>query len=107
MAAMGCVCTRQLLGAMVLLMNSPLVNAFAPTQYRGGVQSRNSNMNELNMSSGDGSEDEWVKGWWCCHLEVHLIHLLLCSISQLQMHLPLQHFLKQEAAAAQENSKKT
>jgi hypothetical protein len=58
---------RQWLATMIYLqmlqqmINSSSVHAFAPPQ----CQSRALRSNELFMSSGDGSDTEWVKGKLC------------------------------------------
>lgn len=57
---------RQWLVTMILILHSLVIDAFAPSQYRNRVVGRSGAGNQ-HMSSGDGSEDEWVKGSFSFH----------------------------------------
>lgn len=52
----------QWLATMILLVHSPISNAFAPSSGCQYLRAIPKGMNQHFMSSGDGSEDAWVKG---------------------------------------------
>jgi hypothetical protein len=57
---------KRWLATMILILHSLVIDAFAPSQYRNRVVGRSGAGNQ-RMSSGDGSEDEWVKGSFSFH----------------------------------------
>ena len=47
---------------VLLVVHSPMSNAFAPSSNCQSLRALPKGMNQHFMSSGDGSEDAWVKG---------------------------------------------
>lgn len=76
-------CSRKWLAAMILALYSPAVDAFAPSplQSRAVRSSYGESMNQHFMSSGDGSEDEWVKGKSTFPMKLTVLAYLLISSS--------------------------